>query len=150
MARKIDSEFRDQCSAYLAKNGLKSTIQRDLIITEFLRSKGHISAEELYSRLRKKHSSLGLATVYRTLKILTEAGLADERRFNDGFTRYELRTGGNHHDHLVCTGCGRVEEFENEEIEKLQMSVAISHNFTIRDHKLELYGLCKSCSDQSP
>ena len=148
MSRKNDSEFYERCSEYLAKNGLKSTIQRDLIIAEFLRSKGHISAEELYSRLKKKHSSLGLATVYRTLKILTEAGLADERRFNDGFTRYELRTGANHHDHLVCTGCGRVEEFENDEIEKLQELVATSHGFAMRDHKLELYGLCKPCANK--
>lgn len=148
MVKKSDAEFRERCAEYLAKKGLKSTIQRDLIITEFLRSKGHISAEELYSKLKKKHSSLGLATVYRTLKILTEAGLADERRFNDGYTRYELRTGGAHHDHLVCTGCGLVEEFENEEIEKLQMKVANAYSFAIRDHKLELYGLCKACSQK--
>lgn len=146
MSRKFASQYFEKCTEYLSKKGLKSTIQRDLIISEFYRSKGHISAEELYSKLKKKHSSLGLATVYRTLKILTDAGLALERRFNDGYTRYELSEGDSHHDHLVCVECKKVEEFENEEIEKLQDKVAKEYSFTIRDHKLELYGLCGECS----
>lgn len=141
------SDYQSRCAEYLAKKGLKSTIQRDLIINEFCRQKGHITAEELYTKLRKKHSSLGLATVYRTLKILTEGKLAHERRFNDGYTRYELTHDDSHHDHLVCIECGRVEEFENDEIEELQNKVAAEYGFTINEHKLELYGLCNKCAD---
>jgi Fur family ferric uptake transcriptional regulator len=146
MSTRESPEFFEQLAHYLAKNGLKSTVQRDLIVNEFFRFQGHISAEELYTKLKKKHGSIGLATVYRTLKILTDAGLAEERRFNDGFTRYELSHGEAHHDHLVCTGCGKVEEFGNNEIEALQMKVARDHGFVIHDHKLELYGLCGACA----
>lgn len=131
---------------YLARNGLKSTIQRDLIVEEFIRSKGHKSAEELYSILRATHSSIGLATVYRTLRILTLAGLAKERRFNDGFIRYELAgPEKSHHDHLVCVSCGKVVEFENDHIEDMQNKVAASHGFRTLDHKLEIYGYCEAC-----
>lgn len=132
---------------YLARHGLKSTVQRDLIISEFFKSRGHISADELHAKLRETHSSIGLATVYRTLKILADAGLAHERRFNDGFTRYEYYAPDDtHHDHIVCVGCGAVEEFENTEIEKLQERVAAKHHFKMLDHKLEIYGLCAKCA----
>jgi Fur family ferric uptake transcriptional regulator len=138
-------KYRD----YLARNGLKSTIQRDLIVEEFIRSKGHKSAEELYSSLRAEHSSIGLATVYRTLKILTLAGLAKERRFNDGFIRYELAgPERSHHDHLVCVSCGKVVEFENDAIEDLQRKVAASKGFRMLDHKLEIYGYCEACQSK--
>lgn len=132
---------------YLSRNGLKSTVQRELIINEFFKTKGHVSAEELHSILKNSHSSIGLATVYRTLKILTDADLAHERRFNDGFTRYECRLPDDkHHDHIVCVKCGLVEEFENEEIERLQEKIALKHKFKMIDHKLEIYGECKACA----
>jgi Fur family ferric uptake transcriptional regulator len=143
----IDQAAREAYQSYLSRNGLKSTIQRDIIVKAFCRAKGHLSADELHSRLREEHPSIGLATVYRTMKILTDAGLAQERRFNDGFTRYEYASPHDaHHDHLVCLVCGKVEEFENEQIERLQIEVARAHGFTITDHKLELYGSCPACS----
>jgi len=134
---------------YLARNGLKSTIQRDLIIKEFFKTKGHVSVEELHAKLRGTHASIGLATVYRTLKILADAGLAHERRFNDGFTRYEFSSPSDrHHDHIVCLSCGLVQEFENPEIEELQRNVAEQHAFKMEDHKLEIYGFCHKCVEQ--
>lgn len=140
--------WQKKYSDYLAKNGLKSTVQRDLIANEFFRLQGHITAEDLHINLKKEHSSIGLATVYRTLKILTTAGLAHERRFNDGFTRYEFSDPEDkHHDHIVCVSCDKVEEFENEQIEKLQLQVAKKHNFRMLDHKLEIYGLCSDCQE---
>jgi Fur family ferric uptake transcriptional regulator len=140
------TESKNKYAEYLARNGLKSTVQRDLIINEFFKSKGHISVEELHSKLRGKHSSIGLATVYRTLKVLANAGLAHERQFNDGFTRYEFcAPDDRHHDHIVCLECGLVEEFENDEIEDLQQKVADTHNFKITDHRLEIYGVCAGC-----
>lgn len=132
-------------SDFIAHKGLKSTRQRDLILDFFLSSEQHISIEELYLKLRAKHPGIGYATVYRTLKLFADAGIANEIHFGDGQTRYEHRSEGEHHDHLVCSRCGAIEEFENETIEKLQDEVARTHGFLIETHKLELYGLCEKC-----
>lgn len=104
-----------------------------------------MSAEELYALIKKAHPGIGYATVYRTLKLLAEAGMAEERRFEDGFTRYEYKTSEGHHDHLICTRCGQILEFENERIEALQQDVAKKNRFKVQSHKLELYGLCSDC-----
>ena len=132
-------------SDFIAQKGLKSTRQRDIILDFFLSSDRHMSLEELYLKLRAKHPNIGYATVYRTLKLLAESGIAREIQFGDGQTRYEHMMEGEHHDHLVCTRCGTIAEFENETIEKLQAEVAASHGFLIETHKLELYGLCATC-----
>ena len=130
---------------FIARKGLKSTRQRDIILDFFLSSERHMSIEDLYLRLRSKHPGIGYATVYRTLKLFAEAGIANEIQFGDGQTRYEHVNEGEHHDHLVCTHCGAITEFENETIEKLQAEVADGHGFLIKTHKLELYGLCAKC-----
>lgn len=130
---------------FISQKGLKSTRQRDLILDSFLSSHRHISIEELYLKLRAKHPNIGYATVYRTLKLFAESGIAREIQFGDGQTRYEHAAEGEHHDHLVCTGCGKIIEFENETIEQLQQEIARSHGFSIMSHKLELYGLCSGC-----
>jgi len=132
-------------SDFIAQKGLKSTRQRDIILDFFLSSDRHMSLEELYLKLRAKHPNIGYATVYRTLKLFAESGIAREIQFGDGQTRYEHMMEGEHHDHLVCTRCGTIDEFENETIEKLQAEVAASHGFLIETHKLELYGLCATC-----
>lgn len=141
MKRAKQKIFQD----YIAKQGLKSTRQRDIILDAFLSSDRHLSIEELYLKLRAKHPSIGYATVYRTLKLFAESGIAREIHFGDGQTRYEHVSEGEHHDHLVCTECGAIFEFENESIEKLQNEVAEAHGFLIKHHKLELYGLCAKC-----
>lgn len=132
-------------SDFIAHKGLKSTRQRELILDFFLSSEQHMSIEELYLKLRAKHPGIGYATVYRTLKLFADAGIANEIHFGDGQTRYEHLSEGEHHDHLVCSRCGAIEEFENETIEKLQDEVARTHGFLIETHKLELYGLCEKC-----
>ncbi len=130
---------------YIVRQGLKSTRQRDTILDFFLSSERHMSIEELYLKLRNKHPNIGYATVYRTLKLFAEAGIANEIHFGDGQTRYEHVNEGEHHDHLVCTRCGAITEFENETIEKLQAEVAAGYGFLIETHKLELYGQCAKC-----
>lgn len=136
--KKIFAEF-------IAHRGLKTTRQRDIILDAFLASNRHLSIEDLYLKLRSTHPNIGYATVYRTLKLFAESGIAREIQFGDGQTRYEHVEQGEHHDHLVCTGCGAIIEFENETIENLQDQVAASHGFLIQYHKLELYGLCPKC-----
>ncbi len=135
----------DHLSQYLAGQGLKSTSQRDAILRVFVSAGRHVSAEELYGRVKKSNPGIGYATVYRTLKLLADAGLAEERRFEDGFTRYEYRASDGHHDHLICTRCGAIIEFENSRIEELQIDVARRKGFQVQSHKLEIYGFCSAC-----
>jgi len=134
--------FRD----YLTRQGLKSTRQRDLILDEFLAAGAHLSTEELYLALRQKHPGIGYATVHRTLKLLAECGLAEQRHFGDGQTRYEQASSAEHHDHLICTACGAIHEFEDETIERLQEKVARDHGFIIERHRLDIYGRCAACA----
>ncbi|NQZ96268.1 MAG: transcriptional repressor, partial [Myxococcales bacterium] len=109
----------------------------------FLEKTGHTTFEELYQRAREQASNIGYTTVYRTMKLLCEAGLASERHFDDGITRYEIAH--EHHDHLVCTRCGTIVEFECEMIEKAQDQIAKRYGFRILRHRHELYGLCENC-----
>lgn len=141
MKRTKKKLFQD----FIARKGLKTTRQRDIILDFFLSSERHMSIEDLYLKLRSKYPGIGYATVYRTLKLFAEAGVANEIQFGDGQTRYECVGEGEHHDHLVCTRCGAISEFENETIEKLQAEVAAGYGFLIETHKLELYGQCAKC-----
>ena len=130
-------------ASYLEKNNLKHTKQRELILTTFLEAKRHVTSEDLYQRVRDQHPTIGYTTVYRTMKLLAEAGLATERHFDDGITRYEIEQ--EHHDHLVCTQCGKIVEFESEVIEDAQDEIAQKYGFEILRHRHELYGLCRDC-----
>jgi Fur family ferric uptake transcriptional regulator len=132
-------------SRYMAEHGLKSTRQRSLIIDTFFALSGHLSVEELWAKVREHDPRVSVATVYRTMKLLHECGLAHARNFGDGQTRYEAAVGRHHHDHLICTRCGTIVEFENDRIEALQDKVARQHGFQVTSHKMELYGFCESC-----
>jgi Fur family ferric uptake transcriptional regulator len=131
-----------QFQHFLDKKQLKSTRQRDIIARTFFATGDHVTIEDLLAKSRALNAKIGYATVYRTLKLLSECGLAAPRRFGDGQTVYETAGDSAHHDHLVCLECNHVLEFENEEIERLQDQVARSFGFTLVRHKLELYGLC--------
>lgn len=128
---------------------LKLTRQRKMILDTLLTLPRHVSADEIYEASVKKNSSIGLATIYRTLHLLSEAGLIQVREFGDGQARYELAYNHHHHDHLVCIDCGKIIEFENMDIEYLQEQVARKHSFKIQRHKLELYGECKECQERA-
>jgi Fur family ferric uptake transcriptional regulator len=129
---------------YVAKNGLKFTRQRELIADVFFKAGGHLKVEDLLDRVREFDPQVSLATVYRTMKLLTECGLAEPHRFQDGHTRYEPSEGEEeHHDHLICTECGRIVEFFNSDIERLQEQIANSFGFEVAHHRMELYGKCK-------
>ena len=98
------------------------------------------------AKVRQQDSRVGYATVYRTLRLLAECELANVRHFGDGVTRYEVADEGeHHHDHLICTDCKRIVEFEDEAIEVLQDRVAERYGFALRSHKHELYGVCPDC-----
>ena len=133
---------------YMGERGLKSTRQRNQIIETFFGMDGHLSVEEVWARVREDDPRVSVATVYRTMKLLGESGLAHARNFGDGQTRYEAAMGREHHDHLICTRCGTIIEFENDQIERMQDAVARRHGFKVTSHKMELYGVCKACQKQ--
>ncbi|HBU38344.1 MAG: transcriptional repressor [Desulfovibrio sp.] len=130
---------------YLADKNLKVTPQRRLILDTFLKQDGHLSSEELYANVKKRDSSIGQATVYRTLKLLNESGLIEPLDFADGVVRYEWSYGQTHHDHLICDKCGKNIEILDETIESRQEQLAEEHGFKLLRHKMYLYGICSDC-----
>ena len=134
---------REALARYLDDNNLKHTKQRDAILDVFLNAKGHITSEDIYQQVRAKHPHIGYTTVYRTMKLLCDAGLANERRFEEGVTRYEIQH--EHHDHLVCVRCGEIIEFECAMIESAQVEIANRYGFRVLRHRHELYGHCRNC-----
>jgi Fur family ferric uptake transcriptional regulator len=132
-------------SAYIEERGLKHSRQRDRIAETFFAMGGHVSVEELVARVRRLDPRISVATVYRTMKLLADCGLAVPRQFGGGQTRYEAAAGREHHDHMICTRCGEIVEFANARIESLQELVARRHGFEVESHKLELYGRCARC-----
>ena len=123
--------------------GGEQTRQREVILHTFLEANRHVTSEDLYQAVREQHTNIGYTTVYRTMKLLVEAGLATERHFDDGITRYEIEH--EHHDHLVCTKCGRIDEFECAMIENTQNEIAETYGFQLLRHRHELYGICPEC-----
>ena len=130
---------------HIQKKGLKRTSQRDLILDVFLRTEEHLSNEDLYQLVKKEDPTVGQTTVYRTLKLLTEAGLAREVRFGDGRTHYEHNYKHQHHDHMICSECGKIIEFYSAELEALQDAMAAQHQFEITQHLLRIIGVCADC-----
>jgi Fur family ferric uptake transcriptional regulator len=136
---------RAALAAFIEGRGLKHSRQRELVADAFFAMDGHVSVEELVATVRRADPRVSVATVYRTMKLLADSGLAVPRQFGGGQTRYEPGAGRPHHDHLICTACGEIVEFANERIEALQARVARSHGFEVETHKLELYGRCARC-----
>ena len=130
---------------HIQKTGLRKTAQRDLILEVFLITEEHLSSEDLYWLVQKQDPSVGHTTVYRTLKLLTDAGLAREVRLGDGRTYYEHHYNHEHHDHMICTECGKVIEFFSPELEAMQDQMAEKYNFKPTHHSLRILGLCEDC-----
>jgi len=130
---------------YLRENNLKLTPHRELILETFLDHEGHRSVEDIYRTVRERDPRVGYTTVYRTMKLLAECGLAREIDLADGITRYEHLFNHQHHDHMICMECGKSIEFYNPEIESLQDAASEQLGFKVLDHKLQIYGVCKDC-----
>jgi len=134
---------------FIKARGLRQSGRRDRVVETFLSQNRHVSAEELLTQVRLKDPRVGLTTVYRTLKLLTESGLAVERKFNRQVSTFEPTRLGQHHDHLICLRCGRIVEFENKNIETLQEDMARKRGFIITHHVLDLYRTCRDCSQKT-
>jgi len=143
MAHEVE---RRALARYLEEHSLKQTKQRDVILDVFLGATGHITSDDIYQKVRESHPGIGYTTVYRTMKLLCDAGLAHERHFDDTVARYEIAH--EHHDHLVCVRCGKIVEFECAMIESTQNEIAARYGFRVLRHRHELYGHCENCRDE--
>ena len=132
-------------SQYLKKNGMLYSKQREQILDIFLKTEQHLTINDLYDLVKKKHPKIGLATIYRTMEVINNAGLARKVDFGDGVKCYEHKYKHQHHDHLVCLKCGRIIEVISPEIEKLQKKLAKKHKFSAVRHRMEIFGICRTC-----
>jgi Fur family transcriptional regulator, ferric uptake regulator len=130
---------------YLKTKGLRSTLDRYLVLEGARSIDRHFDAEDLYERLRAAGSHVSRASVYRTLPLLIECGLVKESPRRQGRVSYEYLFGHDHHDHMICVRCGRVIEFRDEGIERFQEAVCEKYEFTSKDHELRIMGYCKEC-----
>ena len=140
------SQAEDIFHNHLRRVGLKHTGQRDAILRAFLETRDHLSTDELFRLVRAKDERIGFTTVYRTLKLLADCGLASEVAFNDGIARYEHQYNRREHHHMVCTGCGSSVEFFNQEIERIEREMGRKHKYLTTRHTFQIYGLCESCA----
>lgn len=139
------SEQLEILKGHLAEKGLKRTQQRETILEVFLQAKKHLTVEELHALVRYRDPSIGLTTVYRTIRLFCECGLARANHFEEGVTRYEQEFETAHHDHMICLKCGETIEFVDNRIEELQVKVARKFGFRMTDHRMEIFGLCSKC-----
>jgi Fur family ferric uptake transcriptional regulator len=135
----------DLFRSYLHQHHLPLTHQREAIAMALFESERHLSVDDLESRLRGSNEHVGKATVYRTVNLLVEAELARELDFGEGFKRYEHQAGEARHDHLICTGCGKVIRFSRAALDELQEQIAADLGFVVQSRRLKLYGLCGDC-----
>ncbi len=142
-------EAQDIFHQHLRRIGLKHTEQRDTILRTFLETHDHLSTDELYRLVRRRDPRIGFTTVYRTLKLLAECGLASAVEFQDGVARFEHQYNRRSHHHMVCTECGSSVEFFSPEIEKLEQEIGRKHNYETTRHTFQIYGLCESCRQRS-
>jgi Fur family transcriptional regulator, ferric uptake regulator len=130
---------------FIAGKGLRHSKPREQILSVFLGIEKHVTIDELWAAVKAKHPGIGYATVYRTLKLLAECGLCSAINFEDGTTRYEHLYGHDHHDHIICTSCGRFVEVVDPDIERLQERLVKRYGFLPAYHRMNLYGTCREC-----
>lgn len=130
---------------HLKRIGLKQTGQRDVILRAFLATREHLSTDELYRLVKRRDENIGVTTVYRTLKLLAECGLASEVAFRDGVARYEAVYNRRSHHHMVCTECGRSVEFFSPEIEHIEHEIGRKNHYLTTSHTFQIYGVCEAC-----
>lgn len=135
----------DAFLAYLRDHNLPVTAQRHAIAEVVLCSDRHVSADEIERELWSRGAAVGTATIYRTLDVMVRSGLVVERDFGEGFRRFEPARDEPHHEHLICTVCGRVVEFREERLERMTMLLAEEHDFLRSRHKLVIEGVCSAC-----
>jgi len=141
-------ELLVQFKQLLRENSLKFTIQREAILESLYNAQEHLTPEALHRLIQEKYPDLkiGIATVYRTLSLLEDSEIVTSLSFGTQGKKYELGA-KEHHDHMICTECGMITEFIDEEIEKRQEKIAQEFGFLMKDHSMQIYGICKECQN---
>ncbi|HEY8392451.1 MAG TPA: Fur family transcriptional regulator [Capillibacterium sp.] len=136
-----------EISESLRRKGYRLTPQREAVIKILLEHPNqHLAAEDIYAMVRKTHPEIGMATVYRTLDLLSSEKIINQLNFEEGYSRYELESLAHHH-HLVCLKCGKITEFNSHLLEKVEEEISTQHNFAIVGHLLKFYGYCAKCAE---
>lgn len=143
-----NEEIIDELKKIVKQKGLKYTEQREIVLSVLLDAEDHLTAEEVYNEIKKEYteSNIGIATVYRALSFLEEVDLITSIAFGTDGKKYESNS-KSHHDHLICTNCGKIIEFMDDEIEKRQDKIAKKNKFKITSHSMQLYGTCEACQE---
>ena len=143
-----NEEIIEELKKIVNQKGLKYTDQREIVLSVLLNAEDHLTAEEVYNEIKKEHtdSNIGIATVYRALSFLEEVDLITSIAFGTDGKKYESNA-KSHHDHLICTNCGKIIEFMDDEIEKRQDKIAKKNKFKITSHSMQLYGTCETCQE---
>src|SRR6266403_4614068 len=147
ISRESLREAQERFNAHLKKVGLKHTAQRDTILRAFLETREHLSTDELHRLVKKRDAKIGFTTVYRTLKLFAECGLASEVAFHDGIARYEHQHNRRSHHHMVCTECGASVEFFSEQVGAIEREIGRKHRYVTTRHTFQIYGVCEECRD---
>lgn len=142
------SNLEVQLKKVIRTIGVKVTGQRMTILKYLINGDKHITAQELFENIKPQHPEIGFATVYRFLRTLTDHKVLSEVRVQGLPARYELAN-REHHEHISCTTCGKITEFENEQLEKMKAEIALSLGYIMTDHILELYGICNDCQKKT-
>jgi Fur family ferric uptake transcriptional regulator len=145
ISREMVREAQEILHRHLKRVGLKHTTQRDVILQAFLETREHLSVNELHRLVRNKDVRIGFTTVYRTLKLLAECGLASEVAFHDGIARYEHQYNRRSHHHMVCTSCGSSVEFFSPEVDHLEQEIGNKYRYETTRHTFQIYGICEEC-----
>ena len=140
-----DKKILDNFISIMREKGLNVTLQRIAVLEEIVKYDGHCSSEDIYMAVKISKSYVSRATVYRTLEILVKNNFIRKLNLGDGRSRYEIKINSQHHDHLICNECGKIFEFVDLEIEKLQIEVAKSYGFALKRHIHQLFGICSKC-----
>jgi len=146
---KTDSAQLAQIKDKLQEAGFKLTSQREVTVEVMIeKEKKHLSAEEIYMEVKNKNAGIGLATVYRTLEILTELKILNKVSFQDGLARYDLNKSNKNHQphHLLCLNCGNIEEVQEDLLDDIEEDIKERFNFTVKDHRLTFHGICSNCA----
>jgi Fur family ferric uptake transcriptional regulator len=150
MPKNIDMDYLKK---KLQERQHKMTPQRQIVLQIFLDHPGeHLSAEDVHGLLRDSRAEIGLATVYRSLELLSTLGILQKMEFGDGCSRYEVNTSdpkAHHHHHLICTKCNKVIEFEEDLLDDLEQDICNKSGFKILDHQVKFFGICKECQADS-
>lgn len=138
-------DAKENFEQFVARKGLRRTVQRERALEMFLATEKHLTVQELYDLVRRKYKGIGYATVARTVKLMCESGVCRQVDFGDGSQRFEHKHGHEHHDHLICLKCGKFKEIYSPELEKIQDQLVKKHGYVQESHKLDIFGICAHC-----